>query len=65
MTPADEAGFAAALGERVNALLSNADLARSFGAAGRSRAKASFSWSAIAAQTAQLYRQVKGETPDT
>ena len=65
MTPADEAGFAAALGERVNALLSNADLARSFGAAGRARAKASFSWSAIAAQTAQLYRQVKGETPDT
>lgn len=63
ITPADEAGFAAAISERVNTLLRDPDLARSFGAAGRARAVSSFSWAAIAAQTVALYERVRGGTP--
>lgn len=65
ITPADEAGFAAAISERVNALLRDPELARAYGAAGRARAVASFSWPAIAAQTAELYARLRGETPGT
>ncbi|MDQ1709214.1 MAG: alpha-maltose-phosphate synthase [Frankiaceae bacterium] len=63
ITPADEAAFAAAIAERVNAVLRDAGLARRYGVAGRARAIASFSWSTIAAQTAELYRRVRGGTP--
>ncbi|MEO6713565.1 MAG: glycogen synthase [Mycobacteriales bacterium] len=63
ITPKDQRVFAAAITERVNAVLSDEARARSFGAAGRARTIESFSWAAIAAQTAALYARLTGETP--
>jgi starch synthase len=53
--PADPAGFAAAIAERVNALLRDPAHARVLGAAGRRRAVEQFSWAAIARETLDLY----------
>jgi starch synthase len=47
-----------ALAEALNALLSDPDRARAMGQAGRKRAVAEFGWSAIAAQTADLYAEL-------
>ncbi|MEP7053861.1 MAG: glycogen synthase [Actinomycetota bacterium] len=65
ITPADVDQFAADIADRVNALLADPAKARAFGAAGRARAVSSFSWSAIAGQTTELYRRVRGEKPGT
>jgi starch synthase len=56
--PRDPAAFAAALAERVNALLADRDRASAMGRAGRRRAQEAFSWPAIAEQTSALYRRV-------
>ncbi|MEX1177731.1 MAG: glycogen synthase [Nitriliruptor sp.] len=56
--PADPAAFARDLAARVTELLGDADGARAMGAAGRVRVEERFSWGAIAAQTAALYRQL-------
>nr|MBA2743831.1 glycogen synthase [Chthoniobacterales bacterium] len=54
--PIDSEKFARDLAAAVNRLMHNPELARKFGRAGRERAEKSFSWSAIAAQTKELYR---------
>jgi alpha-maltose-1-phosphate synthase len=56
--PADPPAFAAAIAERVNTLLSDPDLAREMGIAGRLRAAAHFSWASLAAETVTLYRSL-------
>ncbi len=58
--PRDPAGFAAAIAERVNALLADPARAAAMGRAGRDRAVQHFSWPAIAARTARLYRSLLG-----
>lgn len=50
------ATFEADLADAVNALAADAGRAASFGAAGRERAIAEFSWESIAAQTLEVYR---------
>jgi starch synthase len=57
-TPADPSAFAAAIANRVNALIADPALARSMGAAGRERAVQDFSWPSIAAQTVEVYRSL-------
>jgi alpha-maltose-1-phosphate synthase len=52
--PGDERALAAA----VNALIANPATAAEFGARGRRRAVAEFSWDKIAAQTAGLYAEL-------
>jgi starch synthase len=52
----DESAFAAA----INALIRNPARAAEFGAQGRQRAVAEFSWDQIAAQTAELYQDLAG-----
>jgi starch synthase len=54
--PGDPDALAAAL----NALLRDRDRAAAMGARGRARAAAEFDWSAIAAQTVALYRELAG-----
>ncbi|MGL6278066.1 MAG: glycosyltransferase, partial [Gaiella sp.] len=53
--PADRAGFARAIAERVNALLDDEARCAAMGRAGRQRAIEAFSWPAIAAETLALY----------
>ena len=55
---ADEATFEADLAEAVNALALDASKSKAYGLAGRARAVESFSWSAIAAQTVDIYRSL-------
>ncbi len=59
--PSDPAGFAAALAEAVNRLARDKALRDRFGAAGRRRVEAHFSWDAIADQTLGLYAKVLDE----
>jgi alpha-maltose-1-phosphate synthase len=59
-TPVDPPGFAAAIAERVNALVRDPERAEAMGKAGRQRVLEHFAWPAIAEQTAALYRQVVG-----
>ncbi len=54
--PADPEQFAKDLGEKLNVLLADPATARTFGEAGRRRVEAKFAWSAIAAQTLELYK---------
>ena len=54
--PRDPEAFSHAIAERVNALLADPERAREMGRAGRARAVEVFDWSAIAAQTSELYR---------
>jgi alpha-maltose-1-phosphate synthase len=54
--PADPDAFARALAERINGLAADAVRARRYGEAGRQRVVERFSWNAIAARTAELYR---------
>ena len=57
-SPADPGRFAADLASSVNALLADPQRAAAMGAAGRARVLERFTWEAIAAQTASLYRQL-------
>ena len=54
--PAEPDAFARALAERINGLAADEARARRFGQAGRARVVEHFSWNAIAARTAELYR---------
>jgi starch synthase len=56
--PRDPAAFAAAIAERVNALVADPDRAARMGRAGRERAVREFAWPAIAGQTSALYRRL-------
>ncbi len=56
--PFDPAAFSAAIAERVNALVADPERAAAMGRAGRARAVEAFDWSAIAAQTSELYRSL-------
>jgi alpha-maltose-1-phosphate synthase len=57
--PKDREAFAHAFAARVNELVSDPARATAFGKAGRARVEALFSWSAIAEQTAGLYRSLR------
>jgi starch synthase len=59
-TPAEPDAFAAAIAERVNNVLSSPELGREFGAAGRERVLAQFTWKSVARQTVEVYDQVTG-----
>ncbi len=50
--------FARDLGDKLSSLLGDRNKCRRFGEAGRRRAEQIFSWTAIAAQTADLYRDL-------
>ena len=54
----DPAQFAEDLARRLIQLLADPEKARAMGAAGRKRVEEHFSWTAIAEQTADLYRQL-------
>jgi alpha-maltose-1-phosphate synthase len=54
--PRDPEAFVAGIADRVNALLADPDRAAAMGRAGRERAIREFDWSAIARQTAEVYR---------
>jgi starch synthase len=56
--PADPAGFAREIAERVNRLIADPDLATRMGEAGRTRAVEQFSWRRIAEETLELYRSL-------
>lgn len=56
--PADPVAFAADLAEAVNALLADPGRAEAMGRAGRARVVERFSWAAVAARTAALYRDL-------
>jgi len=56
--PRDPGAFAAAIAERVNALLADPGRAAAMGRAGRERAVSSFAWPAIARQTSEVYRSL-------
>jgi starch synthase len=59
-TPAEPEAFSAAIADRVNHLLSTPALGKAFGAAGRERVLAQFTWKAVARQTVDVYEQVTG-----
>ena len=54
----DPERFARDLAARINQLMADAEMREQFGRAGRKRAEEKFSWSAIAAQTMELYSRV-------
>jgi starch synthase len=56
--PRDPAAFAAAIAERVNALVADPARAEAMGRAGRRRAVREFAWPAIAEQTSAVYRRL-------
>ena len=58
--PVDPARFASDFAARVNELLAEPERARAMGAAGRTRAVETFSWSAIADETVALYERLTG-----
>jgi len=59
--PVDPAQFARDLAAQVTDLLDDPAKARRYGEAGRKRVEATFSWSAIAKQTMELYRKLIDE----
>ena len=54
----DPRGFARRLAEAVNALVDDPERTRRYGAAGRQRCIAEFSWAQVAKQTLEIYRSV-------
>jgi starch synthase len=50
--------FSRDLARKISVLLADPDKARRFGEAGRRRVEERFSWSAIADQTIELYREL-------
>jgi starch synthase len=58
--PLDAPALARALAEAVNEVATQENQARRMGEAGRTRAVEKFSWSSIARQTVELYREVLG-----
>lgn len=62
-SPADPGRFASDLAAAVNCMLADPGAAAAMGRAGRRRVLERFSWPAIAAQTAEVYRSVVAGTP--
>jgi starch synthase len=56
--PRDPQRFAKDLADRINQLMADPGKCRQFGEAGRRRVEETFSWTAIAHQTIDLYRQL-------
>ncbi|HEY6491159.1 MAG: glycogen synthase [Terracidiphilus sp.] len=56
--PCDPEKFARDLAARVNSLMNDRETCKRFGDAGRRRVEETFSWTAIAHQTIELYRQL-------
>lgn len=56
--PVDPEKFSGDLAEAVNSLIADPELCKKMGAASRARAVDTFSWTAIAEQTADLYRKL-------
>jgi starch synthase len=56
--PTDAAKFAKDLAARIVALLNDPEKAKAMGQAGRKRVEEHFSWTAIAAQTIELYESL-------
>jgi alpha-maltose-1-phosphate synthase len=56
--PTDPEKFSRDLAARINELMSNPDLRKTFGRAGRKRAEEKFGWAAIARQTQALYESL-------
>ena len=56
--PVDPAAFSADLAAAINRVALDPELRARFGAAGRRRVEAHFSWDAIAQRTAELYRSL-------
>jgi alpha-maltose-1-phosphate synthase len=56
--PTDPEQFSRDLASRINELLDDPEKARAMGEAGRKRVEDHFSWTAIAAQTVDLYRSL-------
>ena len=56
--PIDPEKFSADLAAKINELMANPELQKTFGRAGRKRADEKFSWGAIAHETMQLYESV-------
>jgi starch synthase len=56
--PRDPEKFASDLASRINQLMNHPETCRRFGEAGRRRVEETFSWTAIAHQTIDLYRQL-------
>ncbi|MGZ5022141.1 MAG: glycogen synthase [Chthoniobacterales bacterium] len=61
LEPEDADRFARDLAQRVNELMANPELREKFGRAGRKRAEEKFAWSAIAAETKQLYEKIRSD----
>jgi alpha-maltose-1-phosphate synthase len=59
--PKDPEAFARDLASKLSALLADPKKCRQFGAAGRKRVEEKFSWTAIAGQTIDLYRNLIGK----
>jgi starch synthase len=58
--PRDPEAFAAAIAQRVNALIADPPRAMAMGRAGRERAVRDFAWPAIAERTVEVYEEVTG-----
>jgi starch synthase len=56
--PREPEKFARDLAARINQLMSDPEKCRQFGEAGRRRVEETFSWTAIAHQTIDLYRKL-------
>jgi alpha-maltose-1-phosphate synthase len=56
--PTNPEKFSRDLAARINQLMADPDLREKFGKAGRKRAEAKFSWTAIARETQQLYQKL-------
>ena len=56
--PTHPGNFARALAARISELLADPEKCKQFGEAGRKRAEEKFSWTSIADQTIQLYREL-------
>jgi alpha-maltose-1-phosphate synthase len=56
--PSQPDKFARDLAARIKSLMADPDKCKQFGAAGRKRVEQKFGWSAIAKQTAELYRSL-------
>jgi starch synthase len=56
--PTNPEKFSRDLAARINQLMADPDLREKYGRAGRKRAEAKFSWTAIARETQQLYESL-------
>lgn len=60
-TPRDEDRYVADLAAALNEVVANPELAKQYGQAGRERVEREFTWTQIAEQTIELYREIIAE----